>query len=234
MGCNEWMHNDNMWWFVRDANTLLDHWQEASWLAWAAPVALMLVTQVIVRQRQEEEAVQRACKEAQRVIEVAQHEEEGRAKEAALARWTAGPSKRLMRKMIPWKASAVMLIPEVEMASDSDSDITLGASQGKLQEYKDMWATAKEGNIPARYVTVSVPLFNRCCYTCTPYYSKYHMRSLVAPWTPLNFMHNDVWLSFALWITQLYEQVFAFKHKCVCLNFAWSHCVCTISYCTIY
>ena len=42
--------------FVNDANTLLDHWRDASWLTWVAPVALMPVTQVVVRQRQEEEA----------------------------------------------------------------------------------------------------------------------------------------------------------------------------------
>ena len=48
-----------------------------------------------------------------------------------------------------------MPIPEVEMGSDAKSDDTLGASQSKLQEYKDMWATAKAGNIPASYVVVS-------------------------------------------------------------------------------
>ena len=39
--------------------------------------------------------------------------------------------------------------------SDSGSDDTLGASQSKLGEYKDMWAAAKEGNIVAGYVAVS-------------------------------------------------------------------------------
>ena len=55
----------------------------------------------------------------------------------------------------------VVLIPKVEMVSDTESEDTLGASQGKLQEYKDMWAVAKEGNIPAGYVTASLLVFNR-------------------------------------------------------------------------
>ena len=46
------------------------------------------------------------------------------------------------------------------MVSDSNLDNTLGVSQSKLQEYKDMLATAKEGNIPAGYVTVSHFLLN--------------------------------------------------------------------------
>ena len=62
--------------FIRDANGLLNHWQNESWLSWVAPVALMPITQAIVRQRQEEEAAERAHEEAQWVIEVARCEEE--------------------------------------------------------------------------------------------------------------------------------------------------------------
>ena len=83
MGCDKWTPDDEMRRFIRDANGLLDHWHNESWLSWAAPAALMPVTWAIVRQRQEEEAAQRAREEAQRVIEVARREEEQRAKEAA-------------------------------------------------------------------------------------------------------------------------------------------------------
>ena len=76
MGCDEWTPDDDMRRFICDANGLLDHWQNELWLSWAAPVALMPVTQVIVQQRQEEEAAQRAREEAQRVIEAARREEE--------------------------------------------------------------------------------------------------------------------------------------------------------------
>ena len=159
MGCDEWTADDDMRRFIRDANGLLDYWRNESWLSWAAPVALMPVTQAIVQQRQEEEAAQRAREEAQRVIEAARCEEEQRAKEAAATKRMAGPSKRSIRKPIPRKASKAVPIPEVEIITDGDSDDTLGASQSKLQEYKDMWAAAKEGNIPAGYVAVSLPVF---------------------------------------------------------------------------
>ena len=146
--------------FIHDANTLLDHWWNMSWLSWAEPVALMLIAQVAVWQWQEEEAVQRAREEAQRVIEAAWHEEEWRAQEVAVTKWMAGPSKRSTKRTMPRKASKVIPTPEVEMVSNSDSDNTLGVSQSKFQEYKDMWATAKEGNIPAGYVAVSCNVFN--------------------------------------------------------------------------
>ena len=155
MGCDEWTPDDDMRRYIRDANGLLDHWRNESWLSWAAPVALMPVTQAIVRQRQEEEAAERAREEAQRVIEAARREEERRAKEATAKKRTIAPSKRSIKKPAPRKASKVVPIPEVEIVSDSGSDDTLGASQSKLQEYKDMWASAKEGNIPAGYVAVS-------------------------------------------------------------------------------
>ena len=67
----------------------------------------------------------------------------------------AAPSKRSIKNPAPRKASKAIPIPEVVVVSDSDSDNTLGASQSKLQEYKDMWAAAKEGNIAAGYVAVS-------------------------------------------------------------------------------
>ena len=35
------------------------------------------------------------------------------------------------------------------MVSDGESEDTLGASQSKLQEYKNMWSLAKAGQIPA-------------------------------------------------------------------------------------
>ena len=160
MGCDQWTLDDDMRLFVNDANALLDHWKDASWLSWAEPVALMPATQALVRQRQAEEAAaQRAREEAQRVIEAARREEERRAKEAAATKRTIGPSKRSIKKPAPRKASKVMPIPEVEIVSDSGSDDTLGASQNKLQEYKDMWAAAKEGNIPAGYVAVSPLVF---------------------------------------------------------------------------
>ena len=77
MGCDQWTLDDDMQLFVNDANALLDHWKDASWLSWAEPVALMLAMQALVRQRQAEEAAaQRAREEAQRVIEVARCEEE--------------------------------------------------------------------------------------------------------------------------------------------------------------
>ena len=158
MGCDEWTPDDDMRRYIRDANGLLDYWRNESWLSWAAP-ALMPVTQAVVRQRQEEEVAERACKEARRVIEAARHEEEQRAKEATAKKRTIVPSKRSIKKPAPRKASKVVPIPEVEIASDSGSDDTLGASQGKLQEYKDMWAAAKEGNIPAGYVAVSFLVF---------------------------------------------------------------------------
>ena len=159
MGCDEWTPDDDMRRYIRDANGLLDHWRNESWLSWAAPVALMPVTQAIVRQRQEEEAAERAREEAQRVIEAARREEERQAKEATAKKRTAVPSKRSIKKPAPRKASKAILIPEVTAVSDSDSDDTLGASQSKLQEYKDMWAAAKEGNIPAGYVAVSPFVF---------------------------------------------------------------------------
>ena len=72
MGCDQWTLDDDMQLFVNDANALLDHWKDASWLSWAEPVALMPATQALVQQRQEEEAAtQRARKEAQCVIEAA-------------------------------------------------------------------------------------------------------------------------------------------------------------------
>ena len=154
MGCDEWTPDDDMRRYIRDANGLLDYWRNELWLSWAAP-ALMPTTQAIVQQRQEEEAAQRAREEAQRVIEAARREEERRAKEAAATKRTAAPSKRSIKKPIPRKASKAVPIPAVTVVSDSDSDDTLGASQSKLQEYKDMWASAKEGNIPAGYVAVS-------------------------------------------------------------------------------
>ena len=159
MGCDEWTPDDEMRHFIRDANGLLDHWRNESWLSWAAPVALMPVTRAIVWQRQEEEAAERAREEARRVIEAARREEEQRAKEATAKKRTITPSKRSIKKPAPRKASKVVPIPEVEIASDSGSDDTLGASQSKLQEYKDMWAAAKEGNIPAGYVAVSFLAF---------------------------------------------------------------------------
>ena len=146
--------------FINDANALLDHWQNALWLSWVVPVALMPVMQAVMRQWQEEEAW-RAHEEAQRLIEATQREEEWRAKEAALAKWMAGPLKWSMRKAMPRKASKVVPIPAVEMGSDIDFDDTVGASQDKLQKYKDMWAMVKVGNIPAGYVAVSVHIFNR-------------------------------------------------------------------------
>ena len=150
MGCDQWTLDDDMLLFVNDANALLDHWKDALWLSWAEPVALMPATQALVRQRQEEEAaVQRARKEAQRVMEVAQPEEERRAKE------TAALSKQSIKKPAPRKASKAIPIPKVAVMSNSNSDDTLGASQSKLQEYKDMWAAAKEGNIAAGYVAIS-------------------------------------------------------------------------------
>jgi type II secretory pathway pseudopilin PulG len=158
MGCDEWTPDDDMRRYIRDANGLLDYWRNESWLSWAAP-ALMPTTQAIVRQRQEEEAAQRAREEAQRVIEAARREEERRAKEAAATKRTAAPSKRSIKKPIPRKASKAVPIAEVDIISDGDSDDTLGASQSKLQEYKDMWAAAKEGNIPAGYVAVSPLVF---------------------------------------------------------------------------
>ena len=81
------------------------------------------------------------------------------AKEATAKKRTAAPSKRSIKKPAPRKASKAIPIPEVTVVSDSDSDNTLGASQRKLQEYKDMWAAAKEGNIPAGYVAVSPLVF---------------------------------------------------------------------------
>jgi len=158
MGCDEWTPDDDMRRYIRDANGLLDYWRNESWLSWAAP-ALMPTTQAIVRQRQEEEAAQRAREEAQRAIEAARREEERRAKEAAATKRTAAPSKRSIKKPIPRKASKAVPIAEVDIISDGDSDDTLGASQSKLQEYKDMWAAAKEGNIPAGYVAVSPLVF---------------------------------------------------------------------------
>ena len=66
MGCDEWTPDNDMRRFIRNANGLLDHWKNASWLSWAEPVALMLAMQALVRQRQEEEAAaQRAREEAQ-------------------------------------------------------------------------------------------------------------------------------------------------------------------------
>ena len=160
MGCDEWMPDDDMHRFIRDANALLDHWKDVLWLSWAEPVALMLATQALVWQRQEEEeAVQRAREEAQRVIEAARREEERRAKEVAATKRTVALSKRSIKKLALRKASKVVPIPEVEIVSESGSDDTLGASQSKLQEYKDMWAAAKEGNIPAGYAAVSLLVF---------------------------------------------------------------------------
>ena len=155
MGCNEWTPNDDMCRFICDANGLLDHWRNKSWLSWAVPVALMPVTQAVVWQQQEEEAAERAREEAQRVIEAAQCEEEQRAKEATAKKRTAVPSKRSIKKPASRKASKAIPIPEVTVVSDSNSDNTLGVSQSKLQEYKDMWAAAKEGNIAAGYFAVS-------------------------------------------------------------------------------
>ena len=156
MGCDQWTLDDDMRLFVNDANALLDHWKDASWLSWAKPAALMPATQALVRQRQAEEAAaQRAREEAQRVIEVTRREEERRAKEAAATKRTIAPLKRSIKKPAPRKASKAIPIPAVTVVSDSDSDDTLGASQSKLQEYKDMWAAAKEGNIPAGYIAVS-------------------------------------------------------------------------------
>ena len=68
---------------------------------------------------------------------------------------TAALSKQSIKKPAPRKASKVVPIPEVAVVSDSDLDDTLGVSQSKLQEYKDIWAVAKEGNIAASYVAVS-------------------------------------------------------------------------------
>ena len=68
MGCDEWTLDDDMRRYIRDANGLLDYWRNKSWLSWAAPVALMPVTQAVIQQRQEEAAAERACEEAQRVI----------------------------------------------------------------------------------------------------------------------------------------------------------------------
>ena len=93
------------------------------------------------------------------MIEAAWCEEERWAKEAAVTKRTAGLLKRLIGKPTPRKASTAVPIPEVEIITDGDSDDTLGASQSKLQEYKDMWAAAKAGNIPAGYVAVSLPVF---------------------------------------------------------------------------
>ena len=159
MGCDEWTPDNDMHCFIHDANSLLDHWRNESWLTWAVPVALMPVTQAVVWQRQEEEAAERARKEAQRVIEAARREEERRVNEATAKKRTAAPSKRSIKKPTPRKPSKAVPIPEVEIISDGDSDDTLGASQSKLQEYKDMWAAAKEGNIPAGYVAVSHLVF---------------------------------------------------------------------------
>ena len=159
MGCDEWTPDDDMRRYIHDANGLLDHWRNKLWLSWVTPVALMPVTRAIVRQRQEEEVAQRACEEAQRVIEAAWREEERRAKEATAKKRTAAPSKQSIKKPAPRKASKAIPIPQVMVISDSDSDNTLGASQSKLQEYKDMWAVAKEGNIPAGYVAVSPLVF---------------------------------------------------------------------------
>ena len=50
MGCDQWTLDDDMRLFVNDANALLDHWKDASWLSWAEPVALMPATQALVRQ----------------------------------------------------------------------------------------------------------------------------------------------------------------------------------------
>ena len=155
MGCDEWTPDDDMRRYIRDANGLLDHWGNESWLSWAMPVALMPVTRAAVRQRQEEEAAERAREEARRVIEAARREEERQVNEATAKKRTAVPSKRSIKKPVPRKASKAIPIPAVTVVSDSDSDDTLGASQSKLQEYKDMWASAKEGNIPAGYVAVS-------------------------------------------------------------------------------
>ena len=91
MGCDEWTPDDDMRRYIRNANGLLDHWGNESWLSWATPVALMPVTRSIVRQRQEEEAAQRACEEAQWVIEAARHEEERWAKEVTAKKRTAVP-----------------------------------------------------------------------------------------------------------------------------------------------
>ena len=159
MGCDEWTPDNNMRCYIRDANGLLDHWGNESWLSWAMPVALMPVTRAIVRQRQEEEAAQRAREEAQRVIKAARREEERRAKEVTVKKQTAALSKRSIKKPALRKASKAIPIPEVTVVSDSNSDDTLGASQSKLQEYKDMWAAVKEGNIPAGYVAVSPLVF---------------------------------------------------------------------------
>ena len=75
MGCDKWTPDDDMRRYIRDANGLLDYWRNKSWLSWAAP-ALMPVTQAVVWQRQEEEAVERAREEAQCVIEAARRKEE--------------------------------------------------------------------------------------------------------------------------------------------------------------
>jgi type II secretory pathway pseudopilin PulG len=169
MGCDEWTPDDDMRRYIRDANGLLDYWRNESWLSWAAP-ALMPVTQAVVRQRQEEEAAERAREEARRVIEAARREEERRVNEATAKKRTAAPSKRSIKKPAPRKASKAIPIPEVTVLSDSDSDDTLGASQSKLQEYKDMWAAAKEGNIPVGYVAVSFLFLFRSDFDINHYF----------------------------------------------------------------
>ena len=80
------------------------------------------------------------------------------AKEAAMVKRMVGPSKQSTRKTILRKASKVMPIQDMEMVSDGKSEDTLGASQSKLQEYKDMWALEKAGQIPAGYIKVSLCL----------------------------------------------------------------------------
>ena len=51
-----------------------------------------------------------------------------------------------------------MLIEDVEMVSQSRSEDTLGASQSKMQELKDLWAAVKADQVPVGYVRVSIHL----------------------------------------------------------------------------
>ena len=161
MAFDKWVTDDNMQKQVNNANQLLDHWQDKSWLKWVVPVVLMLRMQVIMQKRKEA-AEQKAHKEARLLAKVTQHKEEQLAKEAAVAKrmagGLAGSSKWLTRKTILRKVSKVMLIEDTEMVSNSRSEDILGASQSKMQELKDLWAVVKADQVPAGYVRVSLHL----------------------------------------------------------------------------